>query len=333
MKDYKLNLLYDTFKEYFNNYLVKRDLESTLEFINKESFTGIGTGKDELVSNYEEGEKIYTRAINEAYNEFSINNQSFQFEKITDDVYIVYGQQDIKSNIDDLIIYQQGIRYSLVFKFSNGKFKLCHTHSSLPCYNQNIGESYPIEELKKANKKLGNLVVKRTFELEKALKEIEKIASIDYLTGVLNRRKFEEFLEKQLVISKNFRTSFCIVIFDIDNFKIINDNYGHIKGDNILKFVASTINDNKRKCDIFARWGGEEFILLLPNIDTITGSNIIKNILNSVKNAKNELNLNITLSAGLSEYILDEKLENLIIRADNALYKAKFNGKDRLEVN
>lgn len=326
----KLQLLKDTFKMYLDKYLIERDLLSTLKTINVDSFTGIGTGVDEIVTNYEIAKKIYSRGICNVSTSFEISNQNFEFIELSDDTYLIYGSQDIKSNVDGLLVEQLGLRQSFIFSLINGEFKLTHVHSSLPCYMQSAGESYPIQKLQLENKQLENLVAERTLELKNAIEKIEKIASTDYLTGILNRRKFEKVLLSY--INNKSAGTFCVAIFDIDNFKSINDTYGHMKGDTIIKFISDIINSSINDSDIFARWGGEEFMLLLPNSTIENSTAKIESILNNIRNSKSEINTKITISCGLSKYSINDNLEALVMRVDKALYTAKNNGKDRLEI-
>lgn len=332
MLEDKLKLLKDAFYLYLQKYLKERDLITTLKLINPNEFSGIGTGIDEVVHNYKEAEEIYSRGIDNVNNKFKIENQNFEFVKLDDITYLVYGFQDISSNVGDICIRQKGIRHSFIFKFLNGSFKLTHVHSSLPCHLQNEGESYPLQKLQLENKHLERLVNQRTLELENALEEIEKIASTDYLTGILNRRKFEEKVFTYMANEEHIQSGFCIAIFDIDDFKSINDKLGHIQGDIVLKMIAEIISENIRKYDIFARWGGEEFILFLPSTDIYISKSIIENILNCIRNYKDNLGIKVTVSCGLSSYLNNDNLETLIIRADKALYNAKYNGKNRLEI-
>lgn len=330
MLDDKFQLLYSTFQMYIQNYLIERNLNSTLDFINSNNFSGIGTGIDEIVTDYETARNIYSRGIQNVSKSFDISNQNFKFVQLSDTIFLVYGSQDINSRVNELLVDQKGLRHSFIFELANNEFKLTHVHSSLPCSIQNAGESYPLKKLQLENRELEKLVNKRTLELEQALEKIEKIASTDYLTGILNRRKFEEILISY--INNDLSNEFCLAIFDIDNFKSINDTYGHMQGDLVLKIVTNIISKNIKACDVFARWGGEEFILLLPNCDVDSANTQIEDIITTIRNDKNNLGIDISVSCGLSKFLITDSLENLVIRVDKALYLAKDNGKDRLEI-
>ena len=171
------------------------------------------------------------------------------------------------------------------------------------------------------------LVIIINREIETSSK-LEHLANTDNLTGIFNRRKFEDVFENNTKTNKKF----SIILFDIDYFKDINDNYGHKVGDEILKAFSDKINSNIRKCDVFFRWGGEEFIVLANNTE-LDGAFMMGNKLRKLIETSTFVNVSsITISLGIAEYIEGEALEQLINRADKALYTAKRNGRNRVEV-
>ena len=121
-------------------------------------------------------------------------------------------------------------------------------------------------------------------------------------------------------------------MLDIDNFKLVNDNFGHDVGDYVLKTLAKIITNSIRETDIFARWGREEFVVLLPNTNLNEASKIAQKVRKNIENYKFDKVEKTTISLGVSEYKKNETLENLIKKCDIALYKAKENGKNRVEV-
>ncbi len=172
-----------------------------------------------------------------------------------------------------------------------------------------------------------NISEKKRYE-----RKLERLSTRDPLTGAYNRRAVEEFIKEELEKAVSEGSEFGLIIIDIDNFKDINDTYGHIVGDNALKHVAGVIGATVRRSDIFGRWGGDEFIILLPTSDI----DRVKQIANRVQRAisHNKLNDNIELhvSVGASTYRRGDSMESLLRRADTALYRAKELGKNRVEI-
>ena len=164
-------------------------------------------------------------------------------------------------------------------------------------------------------------------------KEFEKIAKMDPLTKAYNRMKFDEVIESEESRIKRHGISFySIIMSDIDNFKQINDLYGHTVGDNILKEFTEIIEKNIRKNDMLFRWGGEEFIIFLPQTECKNAFVVAQKIRKIVEEHNFTGPDNITCSFGISAKIdYEDKITNIIKRADEALYVAKRNGKNRVE--
>lgn len=169
-------------------------------------------------------------------------------------------------------------------------------------------------------------------ELEEQLKQIREESFKDPLTGAYNR-KVLEFVEKEVHYAKRNNKPFSIVLFDIDNFKYINDRYGHAVGDSVLSKFSKLIHGCIRKSDYFIRYGGEEFLLAMPGANSASAKKKADNI----RKALEELDfgeLRVTVSAGVACLPKNKNIElkELIERADKALYKAKNSGKNRVEV-
>ncbi|MCK4874276.1 MAG: diguanylate cyclase [Sulfurimonas sp.] len=163
-------------------------------------------------------------------------------------------------------------------------------------------------------------------EIEK--KKIEEKAYIDSLTGVYNRNKFDEVLDYEVKQAKRYHSSLSIAIVDIDHFKQFNDTYGHLLGDEVLSLLAKTIQKNIRDTDVFARWGGEEFVVLMPS----TNINEAKTAADHLRKKVEQIELKdiggITASFGVTQFLEHDNEEELFKRADRALYKAKENGRN-----
>ena len=173
-------------------------------------------------------------------------------------------------------------------------------------------------------------------ELSQAVQRIQILATRDDLTGLFNRRHMMDVLtqhQKRLVRSGHHR--FCLAILDIDHFKRINDSHGHGVGDEVLRGFAQAAESVLRETDVLARWGGEEFLVLLN--DTQPGqANIglerLRELLEKVTLVPHLPDLKPTFSSGLTAYELSEPLHACIERADQALYRAKANGRNRTEL-
>ena len=119
-------------------------------------------------------------------------------------------------------------------------------------------------------------------ENQRLLKEVKQLAVLDPLTGVNNRRAFFEDAEREFVRGMRYQRSLVVIMFDADKFKVVNDTYGHPVGDRVLKAMAASIRGNLRDLDLFARYGGDEFIALLPETDFDAGSAIAQRIVEAV---------------------------------------------------
>jgi diguanylate cyclase (GGDEF)-like protein len=180
----------------------------------------------------------------------------------------------------------------------------------------------------------------RTQELlRSANKELKHLSMFDQLTGLANRRNFDQTLEKQYTLAKRTKTPVSLIICDIDYFKIYNDSYGHQQGDYCLAKVAETIGDCvSRPTDLACRYGGEEFTVILPDTKSLGARDVAEKIRLAVL-AKNITHTGskvadcVSLSLGLATYKGQFKSRDEFTKAaDDALYKAKENGRNRVEV-
>jgi diguanylate cyclase (GGDEF)-like protein len=158
------------------------------------------------------------------------------------------------------------------------------------------------------------------------------MARHDVLTGIFNRQSFNEAISYDILQQLSHSHNSSLLMFDLDFFKKVNDTYGHQVGDDVLVLFSQTITENIRTNDIFARWGGEEFVLLLVGIPEETAIVIANNLREKIANTNFSSAGKITCSVGLSTYILDDTVESWFTRVDEALYKAKANGRNRVEV-
>jgi diguanylate cyclase (GGDEF)-like protein/PAS domain S-box-containing protein len=170
-------------------------------------------------------------------------------------------------------------------------------------------------------------------ELAEVYRKLEILSRTDPLTGLANRRALIDNLNYEKFRYERSNETFSIIISDIDNYKFINDNFGHNAGDFILKEISKIMQQKLRKQDIVGRWGGDEFLLILPQTDA-EGARILANIIREriaehVFSYK-EFKMRVSLSFGVSEYSAMDSIHECIRSADENLYKAKEEGKNRV---
>jgi diguanylate cyclase len=169
-------------------------------------------------------------------------------------------------------------------------------------------------------------------ELEKALGTIELLASHDELTGAYSRRFFLDALRREKTRSDREHKTFCVAMLDLDSFKAVNDQHGHLVGDDVLREFAESVQFELRGSDCFARYGGEEFALLLVDTDLSYANGVLQRIRQRIaSNSFSHVGRTVTVSAGISQYRLHEDLSGALGRADRALYSAKAAGRNRVE--
>ncbi|WP_273028098.1 diguanylate cyclase domain-containing protein [Massilia timonae] len=169
--------------------------------------------------------------------------------------------------------------------------------------------------------------------LRQALTTINELAIRDELTGIHNRRFLLDLVEKEKERADRNGSEFCLCLFDIDFFKRINDTYGHAAGDAVLRDFARTVQEQLRALDAFGRYGGEEFLLMLPETPAASAIALAERVRGAVEGLRcldAERTITLTVSAGVAEYRLGEKVAQTIVRADQALYLAKSGGRNRV---
>lgn len=186
------------------------------------------------------------------------------------------------------------------------------------------------------NLKQKNFIICQQKELEKINDELQYLASHDSLTGLLNRRCFEDKVSSEILRIQRYEQESALLILDIDNFKEINDKYGHPVGDSILQGFSSLIKAELRETDVFARIGGEEFAILLINTDVEAGRRVAEKIRGLIEKETfviDNQEVHLTVSIGVTS--MDDGTENYaeIYRfADRALYRAKTQGKNKIDI-
>lgn len=159
-------------------------------------------------------------------------------------------------------------------------------------------------------------------------KKLAVLAEKDKLTGVYNRHKTDALLNNLVEVARRYDRPLSLIYLDVDHFKRINDTYGHEAGDSVLIELASIVNKQIRKSDVFGRWGGEEFLVIIPETD-VTRASLFAGALRKKINAYNfSVDEKLTCSFGVAQFNAEDTVESFVKRADDALYKAKDSGRD-----
>ncbi len=193
-----------------------------------------------------------------------------------------------------------------------------------------------------SQKKLSNIIdvaLDKWTRLQQAKadrEKLERLANFDSLTGLYNRRAILDKLDELINLANRYKEDFSLSMLDIDNFKKVNDRYGHLTGDEVLEKIAVLIRRNIRETDIVGRYGGEEFIIILPKTNLSSAWVVAERLRNIIEKAELKDSagnaFTIAVSQGLVGWERDEDAASLISRADAALYKAKEKGRNRVQI-
>lgn len=193
-----------------------------------------------------------------------------------------------------------------------------------------------MKQLNDHQKYLEEQVQKRTLELENAKNQLEILSRTDELTKLPNRRDLMEKIQHESHRANRMHRNFCFIFIDIDKFKSINDTYGHHCGDVVLQTVANTIRQLLRKYDFVARWGGEEFLAVLPETE-ISGAIVVaerfRKSIESLQIDYKGVQIPVTITLGISQYDSELGVDKSIQLADQALYDGKMNGRNQVVIN
>ncbi len=169
-------------------------------------------------------------------------------------------------------------------------------------------------------------------KLKKTIEIVKMLSITDELTKIFNRKKLNQTITEEMNRAKRYNEKFSIIMFDIDHFKKINDNFGHEIGDEVLKNIAKIVGSQLRITDIFGRWGGEEFIIISPKTQKEEATYLAERIRISIKEFAFPIVRNVTCSLGVTEWTEKDDEKSLLKRVDDALYEAKESGRNRVVV-
>jgi len=199
------------------------------------------------------------------------------------------------------------------------------------------GEEFPVEVALSAVKLRGQWcavgIVRDATERMQIEERLKHLATTDVLTGILNRRRFDEVLADEIHRAARFSSPLSLILFDIDHFKRINDTCGHQAGDRALIQLALAVSGAIRTIDVFARWGGEEFVILAPNCDLNASRLLAEKLRMMVEKQRFADAGQVTCSFGVVEYAPGDDADSLIKKVDRCLYHAKASGRNRVETS
>ena len=228
-------------------------------------------------------------------------------------------EKKIKWNMEKCLT-GQGVQQQEWFDFPDGKRRCMYLN-----YSPMFAKGKPIT----TGVVLNSMDITQLKEMEE---ELKRLSITDPLTQIYNRGKFQQALEEEIKRQRRYETDLTAIMLDIDHFKPINDTYGHDVGDKILVKLVELVKQCIRETDIFSRWGGEEFMILLPLTSLDDAARLAERIRVKVMKSYFEVVGPITCSFGVSELLPEDTDETFTKRVDNALYESKRNGRNRVTV-
>jgi len=329
-------LLRSWFDRYTEAY-ASRD-ESLLEQFS-ENFSGFAGGDDRITKNLPDWIKVTRSDFAQVPGPIDIEVKDLVVQGVSDDVVILTALARITLPIDGGVASQLTVRHVQVRRREGSGWKIVHSSTSVPT-ERDDGGVYPLQALQERTRALEALVEDRTRALEMANEKLTRLSETDELTGVANRRRFDEALGREWARARRSGASLALIMLDVDHFKAYNDKYGHVAGDDCLKTVASTMSRSgaRRAGDVLARYGGEEFVALLPNTGEEEALRVAWNIHRELRamvlpHEASPLR-RVTASMGIVSLIPSSEVDphELVQQADTALYRAKRSGRDRVVV-
>jgi diguanylate cyclase (GGDEF)-like protein len=257
-----------------------------------------------------------------------------------------FGEYKKTNKLED--IFSQNDMHIVSLKLAIGSqehwtAEISHSEEDLPLFCEKIESALDAQKLierlsrqvkmyrieSEAAKKIAR---NKQVEMESVMVQASEVAQVDALTFLLNRRMIVRELQDEVLRAQRYNSMLSISIIDVDKFKLVNDTYGHPVGDEVLKQVACQLREHTRRPDMVGRYGGEEFLILLPNSDSNAAIEqairLGKEIRETVVAIK-EYRLSVTVSIGIAQFNVDvDTWDTLLNRADNAMYKAKSKGRD-----
>ncbi len=248
--------------------------------------------------------------------------------------------EDLKRKILDIATNIKDVTQDVESKLEKSAVQYDDSLRSITTYSARVDENIAseLEKIKYINTSLKSELEAARRVLEKQRRAIENIKELslkDHLTGLYLRRYMNEVLENLIYTYNRYKKVFSIIMMDLDDFKEINDTYGHLAGDEVLKVIGSVLKRYTRQSDIPIRYGGDEFIVILPETkleDAIVVAKKIRDKINSIKFKKNNIEFKCTASLGVTQVKDGDTIESVLERVDQALYHTKKTTKGEITV-
>ena len=200
------------------------------------------------------------------------------------------------------------------------------------CHEVEVGEAtYELHVYDVRDANLIRIYVMDITQRKMSEAEIHLLATTDSLTGIANRREFSRVLEVEMERAKRYGAPLSLLMYDLDHFKRVNDTFGHDVGDDVLRAVTEVAKANIRTSDVAARWGGEEFLVLMPQSNLAAARSAAEKLRQAIGQCRFDKVNTITVSFGVTEWTPQDDSNALLKRVDDALYQAKENGRNRVE--
>ena len=284
----------------YRQYISKDTIKPNMCYM-KEVFEIINSGKDEnIVKDCDAGKAIFYYTFDKDINLVTISKiDTYKLKKIMDQAITKY-KNNFKLYMKEVIL-----------------FSIIATTA--------IGGLFAF-----VSRQVNLVFFKYQNDVNKEKQKLNYLASFDELTGIYNRRKFDEILDYEINMSKRYNQKLSLIMFDLDHFKKINDRYGHNIGDKVLRIIAKSVKRNVRLTDTFARWGGEEFFIILPKTSINEAVTIAEHLRKIIENIKFGRICKTTCSFGVTELKEGDTRGGFVKRADDAMYLAKTKGRNRV---
>ncbi|MEG1970290.1 MAG: diguanylate cyclase [Burkholderiaceae bacterium] len=327
-----IRALFDQYIEWY----AARDLRLTGLF--SENFTGIAGSAEHLVTRREEWVTVTHQDFSQVRSRIGIEMLDLALQDLADDVVVATAFFHIHLPLPDCILASETARLVLIFRRENEVWKIVHSGISIAYGGAREGEVYPLQNLSVRNRELEALVETRTLELEAANRKLEHISNTDSLTGIANRRHFDQSLQLEWNRAARGGSALGLILFDVDFFKLYNDRYGHPAGDRCLQALAAVLGPASRRAgDMAARYGGEEFVILLPGASASQAVEVAQRVQREIwKLALPHVDSAtgiVTVSIGVASlqpmpWVAPAEL---VRQADVALYRAKQAGRNQIQ--
>ncbi|MGC9797379.1 diguanylate cyclase [Fervidobacterium riparium] len=317
-------------ESYLKAYLIDRDLQKVLKCFHPD-LSAIGTGEDEIGLTYEQSVYLYQREMSQYPETIPYKITFFKASEVTPTVALALCGLEFNLRIEETDYKIERLRMSMLFVKEGESWLIYHLHISQSELDLSKDESVPLKQMEEKNRWLQEKLDERTRDLQNALEDAKNMSVTDELTKINNRREFGRLIKEELEHARMDGSTFSIILGDLDHFKKINDIYGHLMGDKVLKEVSFILSSHLRSSDSLARWGGEEFVILLPNTYLKEAITIAERLRKAINITIDPIIKPISISFGVTQYVDGDTTDSVLSRVDKALYKAKTRGRNRVE--